>query len=849
MIEREERPKREVGNLVAEFEQAVDILKSIAQAKGKEFSQAYFKKDFRRYLELEGLTNKEEYITKNYKQFIKNKFWNGNKTRGKKVKALKEELEAAYDEFRRKLANYIYNQEMIPYEEEVFNFSQRIFEIYDRLKFKEKIFTHADVSNYTYYYFYRDELNLLEGQSVSDYFFELLGSEVSSLLIDEFQDTSILQWSILQPLLAECETIVAVGDEKQSIYGWRGGEKELFANLEEILGGDSESLGTSYRSEREIIEFVNRFFTGIYENWDYDGVEHLPEKDGGYVEVLYGDERAKINTDTKAFGKLGEDHQEKLHNLNQRVTEDLKAEIAQRIKEKLPNYNNVGILARSNNELAEIAAQLDKEGIPYILESNDSLVDHRAVKPLYFLLNYLAYSDYFELIKFLRSELVGINDGALKYLLQNKARVEEYMANGEIELEAAALSEILTTIRDLKKLDFNLLTSYLVEELGLLELYQDNAGALKNIYYFFSKMKKFESLPKFMAYLEENKDREELKQVGVKQADAVQLMTIHKSKGLSFETEFFYWKPSANQSNRGNSLELYLDFDERFENIEDYMLTNSKYSQLFEYLNLDFHKQEEEKAFVEEINNVYVAMTRPVRNLFLYIEAPCSYKRLLDKQEWAGKDYGIYEEAILGGAKAASLKDLAERKSFGKLVVSESEEEGSQVELPDLQKYFQAEEISENRLAEINDDKDLQMNIQKEIKRNEGLAIHYYLEHIKYDTPQKREYARSMVLAKYGNLLGPERIEEAFVKVEDLLDRHQDYFSDRWDVYTEYELVSGDKQYRIDRLIVDDEQQEVVIIDYKSGKTQEEEQLDRYAEIVEARLEDEYEIRTEFLEV
>ncbi|WP_408956574.1 UvrD-helicase domain-containing protein [Natroniella sp. ANB-PHB2] len=844
LIKRKERAKREVGNLVAEFEQTVDALESIALEKGKEFSKTYFKKAFRSYLKLEGLADKKDYITKNYKQFIKDTFWNGNKTRGKKVAALKEDLEASYDQFREMLANYIYNQEMLPYEEEVFNFSQRIFEIYDQIKFQEKIFTHTDISNYTYRYFYQEELNLITGEGVSDYFFELLGSKVTTLLIDEFQDTSILQWRILQPLLAECQNIVAVGDQKQSIYGWRGGEKELFANLEEILGGDSESLSTSYRSEREIIEFINRFFSGIYEGWEYEGVEYLSEKDGGYVEVLYGGQKAQINTDTNVFAKLNEEHQRKILNLNQQITEEIKVELAKTIKEKLPNYNEIGILARSNDDLVEIAAQLEREGIPYILESKDSLVEHRAIKPLYFLLRYLTDGDYLSLIKFLASELIGLNNGALKYLLRNKSKIEDYLSGEAVELEAGVLTEVLTIIRDLKELEFNSLANQIVEELGLLVLYQDNSSALKNIYYFFAEMKKFESLPQFIAYIEENKESEDLKQVGIQKADAVQLMTIHKSKGLSFETEFFYWKPKSNRGSRGNKLELYLDFDQQFENVEDYLLTNSKYSILFEYLGFNFQKQKEEKSFVEEINNVYVALTRPVRNLFLYIEAPCSYKRSLDTKEWSKKGYEIYEEAILKATKLTSLKELVERKSFGKLMVDANKQSDRDVELPKLQDYFQTVVFSKDEM-----DKDLELSIDREIKKIKGLAIHYYLEYIRYDTSQEREYARSMVLAKYGNLLGPTRLQEVFTRAEDLIDRRQDYFSNRWDIYTEYQLVSGGKEYRIDRLMVDNKRKEVVIVDYKSGWRQKEDQLAKYAKIVGERLELDYEIKTEFVKV
>ena len=115
---------------------------------------------------------------------------------------MREALEIKYEEFLMNLAAFIYNQEMIPYEEEIFKFSYQDFltSMIVSSSGRSK-FTHMDISNYTYKYFFEPELALLEGDTVSEYFFELIGGRVKALFIDEFQDTSILQWKILKPLL------------------------------------------------------------------------------------------------------------------------------------------------------------------------------------------------------------------------------------------------------------------------------------------------------------------------------------------------------------------------------------------------------------------------------------------------------------------------------------------------------------------------------------------------------------------------------------------------------------------------------------------------------------------------
>ena len=103
-----------------------------------------------------------------------------------------------------------------------------------------------------------------------DGFFYRLDGKLRHLLLDEFQDTSRLQWQVLAPLAMETasgaddHSFFCVGDAKQSIYGWRGGSPELFGHLESQWPSlDWDSLTNSFRSAPLIIETVNRVFGGI----------------------------------------------------------------------------------------------------------------------------------------------------------------------------------------------------------------------------------------------------------------------------------------------------------------------------------------------------------------------------------------------------------------------------------------------------------------------------------------------------------------------------------------------------------------------------------------------------------
>ena len=878
LIQRRPRTSLPSSGLVPALEETIGLAREAAAAKGCPWEE-FLCKEFQRLLpqyqeDLPAADSraKEEFILKHRNAFLSRPFWNGNKLRGKEWEPVKAELLDLYEKFLRELAACIYNREMIPYEEEIFRFSSRIFDLYDRIKLKTKEFSHTDISNYTYLYLNEENLGLVKGGKVSAYFFELLGAEVKTLFIDEFQDTSILQWKILQPLLERDVRVIAVGDEKQSIYGWRGGEKELFAGLDRILGGKSEPLKICYRSEQEITGFVNRFCRRLAAaGWDYEEVEHLPAKTGGYVEILLGGKALKTATNTKVFQNLSPEEQETLTEINRLAVENLPQAIAKKLKELPVDYGNTAILARTGADLLEIAAELEKEGLPYLLESRESLVDHPAVKPLFFLLSYLDSGNYLALLKFLRSNLVGVSRRVLKRLLTGKAVVEEFLGTvlppeaeakpgtgrenaglRSLNLELGGLLPVLTEIRNLRGLAWDQLTTAIIERFGLISLYRENSGALKNIFQFFKVMRSFPCLQEFLAYLEENRESEELKQVGVKEEKAVKLMTIHKAKGLSFGTVFFYWKPSARGGRDGGRMELFVTFDRNFSEVEDYLLTHSRYRRFFDLLGLAYATEQSRRELQEEINNVYVALTRPEKNLFLYVESPRRLSPAAPGANWAGNEnYSFYEPALLAGARAGSLCDLISGKKLGRFQPEEAAPQEQEMDLPNLQPYFAPAVIPATEMERINRNKEFGTDLDRQKKKGDGLAAHLYLEQIKKNTEEEREYGRRMVLARFGNILGPERVAAITGRVEQLLSARPELFlsSPRRRVFTEYEIRDGDKVYRVDRLIVDEEKKEILILDFKTGETKEESQLEEYRRVVQANTGGRYLVISEFIEL
>ncbi|MCK4524213.1 UvrD-helicase domain-containing protein, partial [candidate division WOR-3 bacterium] len=145
-----------------------------------------------------------------------------------------------------------------------------------------------------------------------------MGEKFKSYFIDEFQDTSKMQWKNLGPLienaLAESSNIVLVGDLKQAIYRWRGGETDIMKI--EMKNGEVKNLLGNFRSKKNIIHFNNILFTKVYENdfreetikqrFKMEDYPHSFSKNDGYVDITHREKREHIESILFEENKLEE---------------------------------------------------------------------------------------------------------------------------------------------------------------------------------------------------------------------------------------------------------------------------------------------------------------------------------------------------------------------------------------------------------------------------------------------------------------------------------------------------------------------------------------------------------------
>ncbi|MBE6440722.1 MAG: DNA helicase UvrD [Desulfovibrio desulfuricans] len=242
-----------------------------------------------------------------------------------------------------------------------------------------------------------------------------LGTRLTHFLVDEFQDTSREQWLALRPLVEEAlsrgGSLTWVGDVKQSIYGWRGGEPELFDSVFEDEGltavapdGRRDSLPCNWRSRREIVKHNNAVFAplGRPDMAQQVMAALLP---AGTPPEICADSAARL---ARAFtgteqrcpegaAEGGLVRVEAIHSLDaESLTEDVLDRVCALLLEEIaPSrpWSDVLILVRSNGKATLTADRLAREGIPVITENSLLLAAHPLVKQTVALLSFLDNPD------------------------------------------------------------------------------------------------------------------------------------------------------------------------------------------------------------------------------------------------------------------------------------------------------------------------------------------------------------------------------------------------------------------------------------------------------------------------
>ncbi|MAN59320.1 MAG: DNA helicase UvrD [Flavobacteriaceae bacterium] len=458
------------------------------------------------------------------------------------------------------------------------------------------------------------------------FIYERLGEKYRHFFVDEHQDTSLLQWENLIPLIenalvqAQLEqgSLLLVGDAKQSIYRWRGGLPEQFMGLYENnnpfpVQKRVENLGVNFRSKREIIDFNNQFFQHI-SNFFGDNTHENLYKIG--------------NRQESQSSEGGFVHLEFLDRENTTAKEDAYAErVLQTIAElKSDGYReaDICILTRKREDGVKLSEALLAEGISVVSTETLLLENSPKVQFLISLLTLTAYPDRDEakikVLDFIHDQ------GAIS--MEKHSFFESALRDSTQTLsELFAAHELEFSIEKANSLPLYQAFEYAIETFQLYEAPNAFLFGFMDLVFDYTQQRHASTVG-FFEFWETKREKAALS-VG-ESADAVQLMTIHKAKGLEFPVVLY---PYANSKIYGDlNPKTWYELEAGPDTISPVWLNlNQQLSTLSEQ-GLELYNESQNTQELDAINVLYVTLTRAVERLYIFTEKPASKKTADFKQ-------------------------------------------------------------------------------------------------------------------------------------------------------------------------------------------------------------------------
>jgi ATP-dependent exoDNAse (exonuclease V) beta subunit len=649
----------------------------------------------------------------------------------------------------------------------------------------------------------------------TSFIFEKISTEIHHIFIDEFQDTSSLQWKNFKVLLLEMisrnNMSLIVGDVKQSIYRWRNSDWSILNNLEKEFPHHPivvNKLDTNRRSERHIIQFNNELFTHaaqeISAQYKNDLRQSGQELERAYEDVSQGipeDRPQRGYVEVRMInGKKGE--------LTANIHEQLRKTLDKLLNKKGVKASDITILVRNNDHITSIVEMFDQNFPNHKIISDDAykLCSSTALNIIIAALRYISTPE----------------DKINAYYLASR---HSYIINGtEIlpdelverkDISTLLPQQFMRHIEELRKKPLYEILERIIELLELSKI--ENEGAY--IYSFLDYVAKFQQ--EKPANIEEllNYWDEELcdKSIPASENDGVRIMTIHKSKGLEFHTviiPFCTWPvvklgkttlwctPKEEPFNEISLLPI------EFQKITRDSIYEAEYNH--EYL----------FQLVDNLNLLYVACTRAGKNLFIFSDAQGSSNSISQYLQ------PLIEKITLDGA---AYNKEEQKFTYGEIVPSEEKEENKN------DNPFISTPVSHSQ-AYLSYDNKLTFKQSKNLKRflahdksekqtleyiARGELLHELLSHLRTG----KELTRQLKKMQLQGIIGTDKEYRNIEKlISTALDNPQaaDWFNGKYKLYNECTILnknSSGNDKRPDRVMVNGDT--AIVVDFKFGKPQE----------------------------
>ncbi len=649
----------------------------------------------------------------------------------------------------------------------------------------------------------------------SPFIYERIGEKFKHYFIDEFQDTSVMQWQNLIPLLqnslsSENGSVMLVGDAKQSIYRWRGGKAEQFIGLCNndnpfVTEKKEHYLPTNYRSFKEVVSFNNGFFkhlsTFIFKNKTYENLyaqspQNLSIDKNGYVSLKF------LEIDKG-------DHKDDIY-------PNCVLETINNCLENGFHLKDICVLVRKKKEGVAIADYLSKNTIDII--SSETLLLDRSPE-VRFINNMLSY------ILDPKNELAKVS--VLNYLTDIKLNITDkhsfFKSYLHLEpykfFEAFSEFQIYFRHQDVLQLPIYEAIESIIHSFNLIP----TSNAYVQFYLDFVldySQKINSSLSGFLDHYESKKER--LSIVSPQGKNAVQIMTIHKSKGLEFPVVIFPYADLDIYKELNPKAWMALD-PEQYYGFSQALLNYNKDFKNYGETGEEIFNNHQAELELDNLNILYVTLTRAIEQLHII-----SHKSLDKKGD---ENLKLYSGMFVNYLKhIGQWDDNTAHYTFG------NPKKESLNEVQDLnvieQQHFISTPKKDHNISIVTNSGYLWDTAQEDAIEK-GNLIHNLMSQIK---------TKSDVDITLSNFLSTGIINDSQVKdletiLLNIVDHPQlvSYYSSDNTIYNEKDIITKDGvSLRPDRLVIN-AKNEVVIIDYKTGLPDKKHglQLERYSAAIE----------------
>ena len=688
--------------------------------------------------------------------------------------------------------------------------------------------------------------------SDTPFVFEKMGAYLKHIMIDEFQDTSTIQWNNFRKLLDNCMAQVdshnlIVGDVKQSIYRWRQGDWKLLNNIEHEFTKEQikiEPLDTNYRSEENIIRFNNTFFkqavlqtvneleseeiqgaTELVEA--YKEIEQKPRKDNGK-----GCVRIKL---FRYDSKNASDYKQKILN---ELIENIRQLLDQGYKQK-----DIAILARSKTVIPDIVDSFQN------IDKDVSLVSDEAFR----LDASLAVNVIIEALRLLTHPHDKLTESKLVKLYQQqviktgKDINDLFVGENSTELKSFLPSGYIDKFESLSRLSL----IDLVDEIYSLFSLDSLEGQSAYVCTFYDTLNEYlrDHPADIDDFIEEWEDTLSSNTIQSDEVDGIRLITIHKSKGLEYDNvliPFCDW-----ELEKTNGITIWCSGDDKEKPYGELPLIPVDYSSkmlgtVFE----DDYKEEHLQNTVDNMNLLYVAFTRAGKNLFITGK---KYKeRTSGKSERSHIIQYIIEE-LAKELPGAIIDDAGDNGPI-------SFELGT---LSTCEERVEKEKATENPFELSPKTHKLKIEtFPHPVSFRQSNKSHDFIKGEDIDPSDARRYIKvgNVLHQLFSTILTEADIEPRLKELEqagiiyndDITSRElqnkiscalsnekvKNWFSPRWTLFNECTILDYDKEtgdvyeHRPDRVMTDGK--EMIVVDFKFGKPRDEyhEQVQRYMRLL-----------------